>query len=489
MSGGDKEKFRMALTRVPTELLDDIVSYTLPESFESMALTCKKIHDRCAPFIEQHNKLRARFRDFKYYVEPRDSLVAASDLITLIATEPIVAGYIRIANFEYDSKFLTHALARGQRPKSVPSSNCGGPIVELFARSVSLRRAGLDWKEYYATFEEDVRETRYSQHGTAFLLTLLPNTEELVIPKSWKLNAATSKLLDALVKEGKQSTHLFPSPGLASVTRVQGSKSVSDRDRMDLSWVSPFLALPHIASFRGPSCVASSGYPMSLAFQGLYTAETLRATHLSSCCIDDVGIANFLKHTPNLKTLTYSHCTKIDYPMQDWDMCKFVNAVSREAGSYLVELSIAIGDLHGPIVPGKASLRGFQKLEKLEYPLELVMCNINASGTAGHVSTSINRFLHGSTDPFVRDLIPSSVAQLSLEARGATSHGKALNVLFRRIGALRRAQLPALQEIEIGCPTSADSAYKQQCNNIVSEARGEHVAVHLNPFSCSQRLL
>ena len=478
----------MALMRLPNELLDHVIEYTLPYGFESVALTCKRIHARCTPFIKRHNELRSRFRDFTYHVDPRGSVVAASDLITLIADEPIVARYIRSANLEHDSYFLMHALARGEQPKPVPSINDGGVVVELFANSTYLRQAGLDWKEYYATFEKNVREKRYSQNGTAFLLTLLPDTEKLIIPKQWKPNAATNKLLDILVDKAKQSSLLSPVSGLTSVTRFEGSISVSVSEGFDLSWASPFLALPHMRSFRGPSCFAFGDNAKSLAFRGSrHVAETLQAAHLVSCCIDDIGIADFLAHTPRLKTLRYWHCTKNDPSVLDWDICKFVNAVAREAGSHLVELSVAIRELRGSIVPGKASMRGFQMLKKLEYPLELVMCNINAAGVASHVATSFQRFLNGSMDPFVHDLIPISVAQLSLKSEGTNSHEKALDALFRHFRAVRKSQLSALQEVDIACPSSADDAYKQQCNKIVAEASGEGVVVRLKPFDSTHR--
>ncbi|KAF2094845.1 hypothetical protein NA57DRAFT_80014 [Rhizodiscina lignyota] len=453
----------MALTRLPNELLDNIIECTLPQGFESVALTCKRIHARCTPFIKRHNELRSRFRDFTYYVDPRGSLVAASDLITLIAAEPIVARYIRTANL------------------SVPSIDDGGAVDELFASSTYLRQAGLDWKEYYATFGEDVREKRYSQHGTALLLTLLPNTEKLTIPKLWRPNAVTNKLLDILVDRAKQSSLLSPASSLALVTRFD--ISLGQNEQVDLSWATPFLTLPRIASFHGSRCLASGDNPRSLAFRGSrHMAETLQVANLASCCIDDVGIAELLKHTPRLKTLRYWHYTKYDSPIQDWDICKFVNVVAREAGSHLVELSVAIRELRGSIIPGKASMRGFQKLEKLEYPLELVMCNINATGAASHIATLFQRFLNGLIDPFVRDLIPTSVAQLSLKSEGTDSHEKALNDLFRHFRPVRKPQLPALQEIDIACPSSADDVYKQQCHKIVAEASGEGVVVRLQPF-------
>jgi hypothetical protein len=219
--------------------------------------------------------------------------------------------------------------------------------------------------------------------------------------------------------------------------------------------------------------------PRSLAFRDSHRiAETLQAAHLIFCCIDDVGIADFLRHAPSLKTLRYMHCTKNASPIQDWDICKFVNAVEREAGSRLVQLSVIISELQGSIVPGKASIRGFQRLQTLEIPLELVMCNIAAA--AGHTANP--------SDPLL-DLIPTSVAQLSLISKGTDHHEEALDALFRHFQYDDDSQLSALQEMQISCLVSADDVYKDQCDRVVREARDKGVVVVVHRFPNEQTFL
>lgn len=475
----------MALTDLSNELLDIIIEYTLPQSFEDLATTCKRIYARCTPFIKRHNELRSRFREFAYS-DAHDSLASASDLMSLIAAEPIVALYIRAANLTNDSRYLAHLRARGQPPKSVPSIEQGGAIVNLFANSTYLRTARLDWREYYSTFAEDVREMRYSQHGSVFLLTLLSDTEKLTLPNSWKPNAPINQLLDVIAKEAQQSCLL--SPGLRSVTSFHELLPRSRNEVWSLSWATPFLALPHLKSFSSLRSLALGGNPKSLAFRGSpYIAEALEAAHLGGCCIDAEGIADFLKHTPRLKTLRYSHSTQHDSLPPNWDICKFVNAVAREAGSHLIELSLEIQKLRGSILPGKVSLRSFQKLRKFEFPLELVMCNINAAGLTGNINIWLQRFSNGPLNPFVRDLIPSSVTHLSLKSDGLGTSGeyKALDALFRQFRAVRRSQLPNHQEIYISCKQEADDTYKQLCSTIAAEGDREGVVVHLQAYEYS----
>jgi hypothetical protein len=89
--------------------------------------------------------------------------MSSSDLLLRIADEPVVSRYIRSATFANDSYFLTRQL-----PKSVPSIHAGGAIVDLFANSVYLKEADLDWKEYYTTFESESERAATPSTGLPF---------------------------------------------------------------------------------------------------------------------------------------------------------------------------------------------------------------------------------------------------------------------------------------------------------------------------------
>ncbi len=297
----------MALTRLPTELLDKILEQTLPEGFESVALTCREIYQLCKPFIKHHNTLRSQFRKFTYYekmADPSFTIRTAIGLIRRIAVEPVVARYIRQADFEVDTRSRPYEL--------LASVNSKGAIVRLLTNSPYLQQAGLDWKEYYAQIEEDLKAPRYSQHAAAFLLTLLPNVERLTLPELWKANDATDKLIKAVILRAKQSHLPYNRPSLAQITKFGQSGFLGPQEQFDFNWAIPFLALPRMRSFRGPSCVATDDGHKSIICKDPYRrfGETLEAVHLVSCCINEVGIADFLRHTTRLRTLRYSHSTR-----------------------------------------------------------------------------------------------------------------------------------------------------------------------------------
>ncbi|RDL32655.1 Uncharacterized protein BP5553_09111 [Venustampulla echinocandica] len=472
----------MALTRLPTEILDTIIPHTLPEGFESLALTCRKIYALCTPFIERHNHLRSQFQRFMYREYSRDPLLLpirnAFDLITRIAIEPMVARYIRDADLYRDNY-----PPRARVPQLVPDVYRGGPVVTLFADSPYLRQAGLDWKEYYASIKEDLKpRPHYSQHAAAFILTLLPNAKTLKLPRLWKPLDKTEKLLDIIIHKTKQSNFLWDSPSLAQVTRFESYKSSGAGHRFDLDKAVPFLALPHVRLFRGPSCVAIGSDSIALASKDPYLCygETLEIVHLAGSCIDEVAIADFLKHTSRLRTLKYSHSKKGD--SEDWDICKFVTAIEREAGSYLEELSISLCEPRSSVTPGKASMRGFQRLRKLQLPLEIAMCNVaNATSRVttpneGLTGQGLDKF-----EQFIGDFVPASVSQLSLLSSGTDHHEMALKVMFRDFAARKDSQLPALKEIYLSClmSPSADDAYKEECAKLVAETDEAGVVLHL----------
>ena len=481
----------MALIRLPTELLEDIISCVLPEGFEGVALTCRKFYILCKPFIEHHNGLRSHFQNFTYYEkmsDPSFTIRTAFDLITRIAVEPVVARYIQNADFKVDTL---------RRPRGfLADVNLGGPVARLLADSPCLEQAGLDWKEYYAKIEEDLEAGRYSQHAAAFLLTLLPNVEKLTLPKKWKPLDATDKLIDTVILKAQRSDLPYDRPSLARTTKFGPSTSLGPQERFDLDWATPFLALPHMRSFRGPSCVATDHSQKSIAPRNPSRSfwETLEAVNFVSCCINEAGITEFLKHTTRLRTLRYSHSTKGNDGSQDWDICNFVTAIEREAGSHLVELSVSIYQLDGCIAPGKASMRRFQCLRQLEFPLEIALCNINAAASGAAVP--IESLVEGSTDqrldhhePFIGDLVPASVSQLSLISSGTDHHANALDPTFREFAAKKDSQLPALKEIHLSCPTNADSAYKDQCAKLLAETEKVGVILRLKAWPSSATLL
>lgn len=239
-----------ALTNLPTELLDEIILHSLPESFEGLALTCRKLYNLCTPSIEHHNQLRKRFRKFTYTKYTNDGLLSvnnppAANLIREIARDPIVARYIRHADFSCD----TWPVRATSRPvRLLPDPDLGKPVAALFAESTYLREAGLDWKEYYALIQEELGSPdRYSQHAAAFLLTLLPNVTSLELPCLWRRCEMSDKLILAIVRRAVKPRTLWDTPSLARVSEFDLYKETGPLDdQLELASAVPLLSPPRL---------------------------------------------------------------------------------------------------------------------------------------------------------------------------------------------------------------------------------------------------
>ena len=487
----------MVLMQLPNELLENIVRHALPEGFESVALTCTRIYALCTPFIEYHNKLRGQFRTFNYFRRdghPDFVIGTGFDLLTRIAVEPIVARYIREADFARDGIFRPCELVENTQPD--------GPVGKLLAQSPYLKQAGLDWQQYFAKImEEEGPFGRWSPHAAVFLLTLLPNVEKLTLPARVGPLESTDKLIDAIVRKARRPSSLpYDRPSLALCTTFHHSSA------LDLDRVKAFLALPCVRRLCSSNCVAikDNGRMSSLAQNWSYDlGQTLEVVDFSGCYIDHMAIADFLKLTSRLRSLRYTHMRKGDPegPPQDWDICKFVTAIEREAGDHLMQLSIIMIEVRGSILPGRASLRGFKRLQTLEFPLEVAVCNITAA-VACQLAKAKEPMSGGSMDhqapeaphgdcahesSFTGDLVPASVSQLSLISSGTDEHAKALDVMFRDFAAEKDAWLPALQEIHVSYPGLADEAYRAQCARLRAEMEELGVVCHLKEYESSIR--
>ena len=507
----------MALSLMPNEILSSIVIYAIPEGFESLALACKKFHLLCTPFLSRHNLLRSHFHNFTYCEKIHDPtflIRTAFDLIARIAVEPIVARYISNADFSKDS-FYMKGRPREFNPDIRPENfnidtqlGCSASVQDLLASSPYFKVAGLDWNEYWTAIDEDLESRGYSQHAAAFLLTLLPNTKTLSLPRRWKALDATDKLVDTIVNEARQPHLPVHKPSLALVTSLRPSYSYGLTERMDLGLAAPFLALPSLRSFHGLSCVAtnSSSSPdhnhtalSKEPYHPTFRSETIEAVHLDASCIDACGIATFLAQMPNLRSLRYSHSTK-EGTDEGWDICAFIMAISHAVGPHLEELCISIRELRGPIAPGKVSMRDdFQRLRKLRLPLEVAVCNTAtyAAGTSSSVAGLMKDLRldededDDTTTPILlAALVPPTVTQLYIVSSGLDAHAPALETMFRGFAAANKAQMvPKLEDVHLSCPVSpsAGDRYKEVCEKVREECKQAGVVCTLKKWETPDR--
>jgi hypothetical protein len=120
-----------------------------------------------------------------------------------------------------------------------------------------------------------------------------------------------------------------------------------------MRWTYHIAALPRLRSVKFGGSVTIGGLiSPSESFGGRLAEAVL---YLSD--IDEFGIADFLRHTRNLRSLTHSHkmggrvvspwstLPAESHGPRDWNICNFVTAIGREVGEHLEELSVSIETL------------------------------------------------------------------------------------------------------------------------------------------------
>lgn len=494
----------MALLDLPDELLALIVAHTIPKGFESLCLTCHKLHTLCKPSIRQHNELRSHFRIFNYFAKdryPSFTIRTSFELIARIAEEPVVARYIEHADFKVDTRIpVGRASWRMERYGYRPET-----VRDLFASSRYL--SSTKWQDYFEMYERDLKDSRYCQASAAFLLTLLPNVKTVILPKYWVHDTQTERLLEAIVHHARQSSATSNKASLSSVTTLK----TSSRQGLLLNKITPLLALPRIQKLYAPTSISHTGAPeRSSPCQSLSPSlsSTLEVAYLCGSNVDGPGMKHFLRCTPRLRTLVYSHSDK--HLSRTWDICELVTTIGEEAGSHLEELSITKDDFSGKIALNRANMRGFTCLHKLEIPLDLATCvirfvtDLEAKESIG--TDTLADPDESSVDLLMYGLVPPSVTRLFLSSEdwgrddiGDNStgevethdgvyvfrpkpqqHDHTLETMFRGFAAKKAAQLPCLTEIRVWNPWNADKAYKARCEKLIPEAEAVGVKVYID---------
>lgn len=106
-------------------------------------------------------------------------------------------------------------------------------------------------------------------------------------------------------------------------------------------------------------------------------------------------------------------------------------------------------------------MRGFQQLQRLELPLEIVADQLDDSGL------------------LLEDLLPVSVSHLSFIAQGTSRCAKALDTIIHQFLIKRSSQTPGLQRIYLTWFYHADDSYKEQCTKLAVEAEKAGVTLEL----------
>jgi hypothetical protein len=434
----------MHLLDLPLEILDEIISLTLPCSIESFVICCKAVYARAASQIKRHNALK---RQWRYTSRTSTHHGFTLRMLYNIACDPLGAQYVESLNlWDYGTP----------DPRGIEDFRANGEAMEIVKKMVletkSLEYAGVDTGEFWeGLMKEDGGEE--SEYSTVLLLSQLPNLKTLQLPYAWErigydTDTERSKkpwesVLDAIV-EGSNTGE-----GYGKVLRkletvlpfvLQGYDM-----RAGLYGVQWFMQLESIRNLYGVSCLAVNDDDdyTGIPFQWRLPAFTspLVSMELAYCCMDPNGISAVLSRTPFLKVFKYSHETKWQGCQHEWNAGTFVEAIGRHCGQTIITLAITLESFDGDISAGVTSFHAFQNLESLEVDA-CIFCGPPV-GSGEEIPEEQTPWTEQDI-PSLGIMLPASIVEVQLNTDFLTADKLTLGMLLKNTKEERQTRLKNL---------------------------------------------
>ncbi|KXH43406.1 hypothetical protein CSAL01_05198 [Colletotrichum salicis] len=193
----------MSLLRLPVELLQRIISETIPESIENVAVTCRALYEASERYLEQHNSLRKRFRHFSFSTfnassgtwddttaETEMFVRHGTDLLMSIIYNPRITRYIETVdlkagfgrdNLMWDDSHVSHQPENTKRLPRLTKDEDIKTLQQFLRQSPYLKQIG----EHPDFWEDMIQEETYG-HAEILLPSLLTNVRELALPTGWR---------------------------------------------------------------------------------------------------------------------------------------------------------------------------------------------------------------------------------------------------------------------------------------------------------------
>lgn len=370
----------MSLLDHPTELVQRVVDYVLPEDFENFLLTCKHVYFQTGrSVIKRHNTLRKRFGHFSY----RGDIQSSCELLLRIAVEPMIARYIEHADFRADGSWRSNPFAFSAQSEVSFERNTA------LLRSLLLDSPYLPERSLWTQGICDWCPSVSACWAAIILLTLLPSVRMLTSPDWWdkRLQAHSSNygptmhgmLIAILEIAGSES-----GAALSSLTMPKSTlKRRYDWDVMSLDFTISFLSIPTLRDFSADGMtLVSSGLTLAHLFNNI--GAGLEVVELVDTIVNDTAMNELLSGMHRLKVLRISN---IDRYCSYWDGGKFVAIIERRVGSSLEELVLTTPDGVDGLGTSILPMKGFKKLTKLEIDIKLLLGPPSPRRSAGRTSS------------------------------------------------------------------------------------------------------
>ncbi|KAF2009607.1 hypothetical protein BU24DRAFT_357775 [Aaosphaeria arxii CBS 175.79] len=456
----------MGLLDLPLEVIDEIISLTLPVGIESFALSCKAINARAGPQIKRHNAYKRRWRHALIVGNPQVSALRA---IAEIADDSLAAEYVESLHLRVPNTVM--AAHGGGANIQQPHAHMQ-KVAALVAASAIDQQLRIDPSEWWEAIEnestsEPMSPTEYSYEDSLFttvaLIDHLPNLNTLQLSPAWSdfqpLQDAhqeqTQKLgaiLDALVENANR----YPDSNipLSRLHTILPFMSEGYEERAGLQTLLPFLELTGLKELFLISCLAVDDNYTGIPFRWRSpdAVSSLTRMELAYCCMDADGLSQLVSHTPQLQVFRYSHQTKWHGCQHDWNPGTFVEVLARYCGKTLKDLAITIDDLFGEIENGASSFLSLPHLVYLEVDV-LIFCGPPVEsgqrrGMAGSPPTGQKPWAPIDI-PCIGSMLPDNVVEVQINTDFPEPDESALRALLKNIRTQRQERLKKLETVVI----------------------------------------
>ena len=369
----------MTMLQLPHELLDIIVLELFPDCFDSLLLTCRRLHAVCEPHLQRYSAIRSRFQNFAYDKSPDGSGIHCScQLLSYIAQRPYISRWILHADFSDDPSWETVRYL----PASV--TRLDDAVLALYKRSPCFQAANASQdefrKEYSTTVDFRLRSGKYPNYFMYFaptmLLTQLPNVRSMVLPRDQRPTKISKRVAEEIVDRAQATEAVGHGASLARLTKLQ-------TDRHDKTWNdwrgSKLQYLPRLKQIvvDGSSWWLGAGIQPSNTLSSLSLRDSHGNLFVPSHDREHQNayprcVENALGPWVNLKTLRYSR-SGLDTL---FDMDRILSVIQDFVGEHLEELALSLNLNKCFPAVCRSSLRRFRKLRRLEIGLEVALCNV-----------------------------------------------------------------------------------------------------------------
>lgn len=443
----------MTLIQLPGEILAMIGREAIPETFESLMLSCKAVHAAISPLLLEYNMIR-HFKHFSYrkQIPSRKgwSIRTPCQLIYEVALQPKIAQVIEFADLrrdmfdDEDQSDLWNGMdptASEEVRTAIEQVVGGSSVVQELKRHSGEE---FDWPSAILKLGDPNESSRDSSSAwaTAFILTLLPNVRTLAIGQSFlesqdqddsSFISTVAKLFEIMANDRNRSGSSAVS--LGQLSELVPSWGSSYDTRLPLHAYQWLFSLPSMEVCSLYSCVClEDGYTGIPWIGRVQLFPRIKELNLFDSVLGADEVYEVTSRMPHLETLSVEFGTKWHgCGSMDLEFDRFITELGRAAGAQLRSLSLRLESEMPDWETSIKSLHCLSRLEELEIEGALLF---DGSGD----------------DPSLVKALPPSLQRLRVYLDKKFDRTGALHDLFNDFAAQYSSLLPDLQVVEVVVP-------------------------------------